>query len=147
MGLFGDVDAADIPDNPYYVAPGTYNCVLSEAKKVDKKDGSGSGLAFKWVIQDEDSEYNGSQIQDWKDIFPDLTADEITQNVRRKISFLKQRLTEMGLSPEEQNELLEPGNLEDLVGLEAYVEVVEVPDKNDPDIKYSNVKKVSLDEN
>lgn len=144
MGLFGDMDAADIPENPYYVAPGTYYCVLSKAERVEKKDKSGEGLSFTWVIEYEDSEYNGNQVQDWKNIYPDLTSEEITPNIRKSLSFLKQRLTEMGLSPEEQNNLLEPGALDELIGLHAYVEIVETTDRNDPDKKYSNVKRVSL---
>lgn len=144
MGLFGDMDAADIPENPYYVAPGTYYCVLSKAERVEKKDKSGEGLSFTWVIEYEDSEYNGNQVQDWKNIYPDLTSEEITPNIRKSLSFLKQRLTEMGLSPEEQNTLLEPGALDELIGLHAYVEIVETTDRNDPDKKYSNVKRVSL---
>lgn len=144
MGLFGDMDAADIPENPYYVAPGTYYCVLSKAERVEKKDKSGEGLSFTWVIEYEDSEYNGNQVQDWKNIYPDLTSEEITPNIRKSLSFLKQRLTEMGLSPEEQNNLLEPGALDELIGLHAYVEIVETTDRSDPDKKYSNVKSVSL---
>lgn len=144
MGLFGDMDAADIPENPYYVAPGTYYCVLTKAERVEKKDKSGEGLSFTWVIEYEDSEYNGNQVQDWKNIYPDLTSEEITPNIRKSLSFLKQRLTEMGLSPEEQNTLLEPGALDELIGLHAYVEIVETTDRNDPDKKYSNVKRVSL---
>lgn len=144
MGLFGDMDAADIPENPYYVAPGTYYCVLTKAERVEKKDKSGEGLSFTWVIEYEDSEYNGNQVQDWKNIYPDLTSEEITPNIRKSLSFLKQRLTEMGLSPEEQNNLLEPGALDELIGLHAYVEIVETTDRNDPDKKYSNVKRVSL---
>lgn len=146
MGLFGDLDANDVPDNPYYVAPGTYYAVLTQANRVEKKDKSGEGLSFTWQIEDEDSEYNNNSVQDWKNIYPDISQDEVTPNIRKALSFLKQRLTEMGLTPEEQNDLLEPGNLEELVGMHAYITVVETPDRNDPDIKYSNIKSISLDE-
>lgn len=142
-GLFGELDATQVEENPFYVAPDTYKCVLTEANKVEKKDGSGYGLSFKWVIEDEDSDFYGNSISDWKDIFPGITADQITPEVKRKFSFLKQRLTEMGLSPSEMNNLLEDDNLSQLIGMVAFVEVTETIDKNDPDRKYTNVRKVT----
>jgi hypothetical protein len=145
MGLFGEVDAAEVPDNPFYVAPGTYPCVLTEAKVVPKKDGTGQGLAFKWVIQDEDSEYNGQNIQDWNNIYPEVTEDEVTPEIRRDQARLKMRLTQMGLSTEQMNNLLEEGGLDELIGMTADVTCKETPDKNDPDIKYTNITKVEVE--
>lgn len=142
MGLFGDLDASDVSADPFYVAPDKYRCVLTEAKKVEKKDGSGWGLSFKWVIDDEESDYYQNSLSDWKDIFPDLTPDDVTTEIKRKMSFLKSRLYEMGLSDEEMETLLDDDNLDELVGMVAYVEVVETTDKNDPDKKYSNIRKV-----
>lgn len=145
MGLFGDLDASDVPENPFYVAPGSYNCVLSEASIVPKKDGSGVGLALKWVIEDEDSEYNGNNLSDWFNIYPDITEDEVTPNIRKDMGRLRQRLTQMGLTTEEMNDLTEEGNLENLIGLHAVVSCKETVDKNDPDTKYTNITKVDLD--
>lgn len=142
-GLFGELDASEVPDNPFYVAPDTYFCVLAEANKVEKKDGSGFGLAFKWVIEEEDSEYNKNNIQDWKNIYPDITADEVTPDIRKDNARLKQRLIEMGVPESEMSGLLD--NLEDLVGLHAYVTVTETTDKNDPTKSYTNVKSVRVD--
>lgn len=142
MGLFGDQDAAEVPDNPFYVAPGTYECVLTEVNRVAKKDGSGEGLAFKWVIEDE-GEYKGNNLQDWKNIYPDVSADEVTPDIRKDNSRLKQRLIELGLSEDEMNELLD--NLDNLIGITAYVTVTESADRNDPSKKYTNIKSVSLD--
>lgn len=143
MGLFGDIDAADVPENPFYVAPDTYPCVLSEANVVDKKDGSGKGLAFKWVIENDDSEYNGQNVQDWFNIYPDITEDDVTPNIRKDMARLRQRLTQMGLSTEEQNDLLD--NLDDLIGMHADVVVTETPDKQDPDKKWTNINKVMVE--
>lgn len=144
MGLFGEVDATEVSDNPFYVAPDTYFCTLSEVSRVEKKDGSGEGLAFKWVITDDDSEYNGNNLQDWKNIHPDVSEADLTPDIRKDNARLKGRLLEMGISEEQMNDLLD--NLDDLVGLEAYVTVVETPDKNDPSKKYTNIKSVRVDE-
>lgn len=144
MGLFGNKDAAEVPNDPFYVAPDTYYCVLTEANRVTKKDGSGEGLAFKWTIQDADSEFNGQTLNDWKNIYPDLDEADETPDVRKDNARLKQRLLEMGVSEDEMNELLD--NLEELVGREAYVTVKESVDKHDPDKKYTNVTKVRIDD-
>jgi hypothetical protein len=145
MGLFGEIDAADIPENPFYVAPDTYKCVLAEAGIVDKKDNSGQGLSFKWVIEEEESDYNGQNISDWKNIYPDLTADEKTAKITQDLSRLRQRLTEMGLTTEEMNDL-DAAALDELIGMQAWITVKESTDKNDPDKVYSNITKVSLDD-
>lgn len=147
MGLFGELDANEVSDNPFYVAPDIYRCVLTEATRNEKKnpkedDLSKEGLAFKWVIDDDESDYDGNNISDWHNIYPDITEDQVTVQVRRDNARLKKRLTEMGLSADEMNEILEDDNLSDLVGIEAYVEITETPDKNDPDKVWSNIKSV-----
>lgn len=143
MGLFGELDATDVPDNPFYVAPGTYPCVLAEVARVTTKDGTKEGIAFRWVIEDEDSEFNNQRLQDWKNIYPDLTADEVTPQIKRDMSNLRQLLLSLNLTDEEQNDFLD--NMEELVGTHAMVTVRETSDKHDPDKKYTNVTKVSLD--
>lgn len=145
MGLFGEVDANDIPDNPFYVAPGVYPAVLTEIKAVEpKNDGGKHGIAFKWVIDDEDSEYNGQNVQDWKTYYPDLSPDDLTPQVKRDLANLRQVLNSLGLTPDEQNEFLE--NMDEYVGTNAVITVKETPDKNDPDKKYTNVVKIVVDE-
>jgi hypothetical protein len=144
MGLFGELDASDIPENPFYVAPGTYSCVLSEAGVQSKKDNSGEGLSFKWVIEDEDSEYVGMNVSDWFNIYRDITSEEVTPKIKQDMSRMRQRLTQMGIPLEDQNDLLD--NLDDLIGMKAYITVKESPDKNDPDKVYTNITNVSIDE-
>lgn len=143
MSLFGDVDATEVPDNPFYVAPDTYECILTEINRVTKKDNSGEGLAFKWVIQDE-GEYKGNNIQDWKNIYPDVPSDEWTPEIRKDNSRLKGRLTEMGVPESEMNTFLD--DKDSYIGLVAYVTVKETTDKNDPNKKYTNITSVKIDE-
>lgn len=144
MGLFGEVDAEEVSDNPFYVAPDTYKCVLTEASVVDKKDGSGQGLSFKWVIEDEDSDFYQNSISDWKNIYPDITQEDITPNIKKDMARLKGRLKEMGVTPDQMNTLLDDDNLELLIGTQAFVKVTESRDSNDPEKVYSNVASVSL---
>lgn len=143
MGLFGDLDANEVSDNPFYVAPDTYLAVLTEVKKVEKNEG-GEGLSFKWSIQDEDSEFYQQNVQDWKNIYPDVPSDELTANQKKDNARLKKLLQELGLTPDEMNVLLDDDNLDRLVGIEANIEVVETRDKNDDSKVYTNIRKVSL---
>lgn len=144
--LFGDVDASEIPDDPFYVAPDTYLCVLSEASIVQPNDETKpKGLALKWVIEDEDSDYVGQNITDWHSVYTsqylsDYDVPETT--VRRSRSNMKKRLLEIGVSEEDLNTIHE--NLDDLVGISAYVTTKETKDKNDPDKVWVNISKVEL---
>ena len=142
--LFGGVDAAEVPDDPFYVAPDTYLCILSEASIVETQAG-GKGLSLKWVIEDEDSDYVGQNISDWHNIYWDeyISDHDVSEaQVRRSRSNMKKRLLDIGVAEEDLNEI--HNNLDDLVGITAYVTTVETPDKNDPDKKWVNIRKVEL---
>ena len=125
------------------MAPDTYQCVLTEVNRVEKKDGSGEGLSFKWVIEDE-GDFKGNSVQDWKNIYPDVPASEWTPEIRKDQSRLKQRLTEMGVPEEAMNNFLD--ELDSYIGMVAYVTVKESTDRNDPTKKYTNIVKITLDE-
>lgn len=145
MGLFGDVDVNEVPDDPFFVDNGTYLATLTEIKTVAKNSGDGHGLAMKWVITDEDSEYNGSNVQDWKNVYPDLTADDVTPEIKADLSRLKQRLTQFGVTEEDMDnwdEEVAAG----YVGTEAYITVKNTTNQDDPSKKYRNVTFVRLPE-
>lgn len=146
MSLFGDVDAADVPDDPFYVAPDTYLCVLSEASIVQPNDDTKApGLALKWVIEDEDSDYVGQNISDWHNIYSAefISDHDVSEaQVRRSRSNMKKRLLDIGVAEEDLNTIHE--NLDELVGITAYVTTKETKDKNDPDKVWVNITKVEL---
>ena len=154
-GLFGDLDAAEVSDNPFYVAPGIYKCVLTEISLPAKKDG-GHGLAVKWTVEDEEAdEYNDSTLNQWANVY--LTEDEVAEAdakaVKRDRANVKRMLTDIGMSNDEMNNIIDDDNelnqsvVDEYIGIEAYLTVKETADKNDPDKKYSNVSKVVLLEN
>lgn len=145
MGLFGDIDANEIPEDPFFVEDGTYLAVLTEVKSVEKKDGSGHGLAFTWVINEEDSEFNENQLRDWKNYYPELTEDEVTKEIKADLSRLKQRLNQIGVADEEMNdENFVEAILPQYVGTEAYVTVKNSTAKDDPNKKYRDITFVRL---
>lgn len=147
-GLFGGMDASEIPDDPFYVAPDTYECILVEAQTASSKDGSKHGLTFKWKITESDSEYNDQTISDWNTYYPDGTEGEDPTAVKRNLSNLKRRLLSMGVTEEEMSapDFTDADNLDGLLGLEAYVSVKETKDKNDPNKRYTNITDIRIDQ-
>ena len=148
MGLFGDQDAAEVSDNPFYVAPDTYLSVLSDMALNTSKAGDKTGLSFKWVIEEE-GEFEGQNVSEWITIhFNDDSGDATA--IRRDRARLKSRLTQIGMSVDEMNDLvLEDGSINDevanqYIGLSAYVEVTESKDRHDDTKIYTNIKKVTL---
>lgn len=144
MGLFGDVDAADIPEDPFHVDDGTYLSVLTEVKAVVRTSDGQHGLAFKWTITEEDSEFEGNTLNDWKNYYPELTEKDLTSDIKKDLSRLKQRLTQIGVPEEEMGRFNE--NFDDYIGTEAYVTVKNTTDTRDPSKKYRNITFIRLPE-
>lgn len=152
MGLFGDNDAAEISDNPFYVAPDVYMSVLSDLAIRDSKDGEKKGLSFQWTIEEDSSDYDGNNVSEWINIYLTQEAEEAAdpQAVRRDRARLKKRLSEIGMSEEEMNEFVDADGLinEDLqkqyIGTMAYITIVEAVDKKDDTKVYTNISKVTL---
>lgn len=144
MGLFGDIDVSEVPEDPFWVDNGTYLSVLTELKNVETNDGR-HGLAMKWVIQEDDSEFNGSQLQDWKNTYPDLTEEDVTPEIKKDLSRLKQRLVQIGVTEEDiQNWDEEVAS--SYIGTEAYLTVKNSTNQDDPSKKYRNITFVRLPE-
>lgn len=144
MGLFGDVDISEVPEDPFFVEDGTYLSILTEIKAVVRESNGQHGLAFKWVVTEDDSEFNGSQLQDWKNYYPDITEADLTKDIRTDMSRLKQRLTQIGVAEDDMNSFVE--DAEQYIGTEAYVTVKNTPDKTDPSKKYRNITFIRLPE-
>lgn len=144
MGLFGDKDASDIPDDPFHVDNGKYYSVLTEIKQINNEEKGTNALSFTWKIQDEDSDFDGNTVQDWKNYYPDLTEEDLTPEIQKDLSRLKQRLTQIGVPEEEMNDFLE--NKEDYVGTEAYITVKNWQNQDDPSKKGRNITFVQLPE-
>lgn len=139
MGLFGDVDASSIPDDPWYVAPGTYLCVVEDAAIRDKKDQTGQGLALNYSIVEEDNDYTGMRIQEWKNL---PNGDSDSKDARTDRSRVKQRLLSLGV-PEDVMNSDDTDWLKDLIGVEVYVTVFERASQ-DGTRTYTNVGNVKL---
>lgn len=140
MGIFGDTDASEIPDDPFYVEPGTYTCVITEAVVRNKKNSEEQGLSLTYVIQDEDSDYKGSRVQEWKNVWPNVENAQQRQDNAR----VKQRLLSLGVPEAVMND--DPAEfLETLKGVECYVTVKEsVQEKDGVKRTFTNVTYTSV---
>lgn len=148
MGLFGDIDVDEVPDDPFHVDDGTYLAVLTEAKKITaQSEDKNHGVALKFVIQEEDSEFDGSQLNLWRNHYPDLTQEDLTKEIKQDLARLKLTMTQIGVSNEEMNraDFFEEV-LPNYVGTEAYITVKNTTAQDDPSKKYRNVTFIRLPE-
>jgi hypothetical protein len=144
VSLFGDIDASEVPDDPFHIDDGTYLCTLTEINEKHNEEKGTHGLSFNWTVTDEESEFNDSRVQDWKNIYPNLTADDLTPEIKQDLSRLKQRLAQIGVPEEEMGSFLE--NKDDYVGTEAYLTIRNWQSQDDPSKKGRNVTFVRLPE-
>lgn len=147
MSIWGDQDAADIPDNPFKVTPNWYLAYSQECyeKVLDEEQGV-SQLVVKWKIRQPGSEFDGLPVTDRKTFYkppagvdPKEWVDNLDGEQRRANSYLKMMLRQgFDLTPDEIN------SFEPRMGLnrEAMIEVTNNPDKSNPDIVYNNIRVV-----
>lgn len=98
MSLFGKLDAARIPSNPYFIEAGDYPAEVTEAK-YQERDGVRQ-LRIDYTINDETSLFNGKRVSHFFDLpsedmteeqFELLPADE-KQKIHKAMSSLKRTL-------------------------------------------------------
>lgn len=151
MGLFGEQDASQVNADPFFIPEDIYRSVLTDMTLRQTQAG-GYGLSMNWTVDDEDSEYYQTGISDWINIyFHDEDAKD-SATLRRARATLKQRLTEIGLSEAQMNELVDDSGdepvlnddiVDEFIGTVRLVQVVNSRDKNDPEKVYTNIRKIS----
>lgn len=129
MSIFGDLDIASASDDPFSVAPGTYEAVVSDVEVKDNKDKTLKGLWITYTITGETE--NGKNVSEWKTIPAPADPKNPSAEDKRSMSFLKMRLSSLGI-PESRMNSVQP---EDLIGTEVAITVK----KNG---EYTNVTKV-----
>lgn len=146
MGLFGEVDAADVPDDPFHVDNGTYLTVLTELKFLQRNSDGQHGVSAKFAITEDDSPFAGNTVQAWKNYYPEATEDELAENndMRKDLARLKQFLLSLGV-PESDMDKFE-AVADEYVGNEYYVTVKNTEDQKDPSKKYRNITHIRTPE-
>jgi hypothetical protein len=146
--IWGDLDTDEIPDDPNYVAPGTYFCQVTSARFItDKEDPSRRiAIAWTWKIDEPDSDYHNFPLNEYFNLprsRRQLERDGEDSHSPREIqdaSRLKVRFRDaFGMSPEEIKYFSDP---DDLVGKSAYVTSTVRSSKDPSDTrKFINVTK------
>jgi hypothetical protein len=150
MGIFGDLDAEQIPDNPYWVSAGEYTALVTNAYFQKTKAGKDQFIIV-YTITDEDSEYFNQNVQDWFEYYPEITGEMLEklsatekQQVRRALAAIKRRLcgtpgTErkgLGVDPVDLDENWDPKSI---LNTEVIVAVSNGGSNNEyVNVKYAN---------
>lgn len=99
MSIFGQLDAAAIPTNPFYVEAGEYTAEVTKAQYKTNRDNV-KQLHIEYTITNEDSQFLDSKVVQYfslvaedmtQEKFMTLPADEQTK-IRRTLSSLKRTL-------------------------------------------------------
>lgn len=99
MSIFGQLDAQNIPSNPYYVEKGEYSAEVTDAKFKTTSNGNRQ-LHITYTINDEDSQFLDSKVvQFFNLVDADMTAEkaallppEEKKKLRKDMSNLKRTL-------------------------------------------------------
>ena len=130
--IFGDLDVAGAADDPFSVPDDTYECFVTNAEVKPTKDGTKRGLNLTYRIASGDHE--GKNISEWKNIPIVPKGQEPSAEDKTSLSWLKQRLSSLGVPESRMNSLTDPGTL---VGIHVYVTVKKNGD-------YTNVRNVTM---
>lgn len=76
MGIFGELDADEIPDNPFWIAKGEYTAFISNAYFHWNEKREQEQLVICYKISDSDSKYYKREARDFFDVYRNLTREE-----------------------------------------------------------------------
>jgi len=122
VSLFGNLDAAEVNDDPFYIEPNTYKAVCVDAVVKETTDGS-NALILKWQIDEPASDYHEKNLTDYFTLVDQNAVwEDLDGKQKDKVKFLKRRLRRgFGISESEINSV-KPS---DLIGREAFLQIVE----------------------
>ena len=147
--IWGDLDSDEIPDDPNFVAAGTYFATCTSARFVmDKEDSTRRvAIAWTWTIEEPESEYHGFPLNEYINLPRSKRQREAegdsapSPREKQDASRLKVRLRDaFNLTPDEIRHFSDP---DDLIGINAYVTSTVRTNKKDPNDtrKFINVVK------
>jgi hypothetical protein len=129
LGLFGDMDIDEVPDDPFFVAAGTYLCSCTDAKIMESKKNPGQqGLYIQYTIDEPRSDFHGMTLSDWFQLFLGQDYKSLDANEKRTVTNMKVRLRDAFDVPESKLKQTKPS---ELMGREMYVTVTNTPGKGE----------------
>lgn len=115
--IFGDLDIASAEDNPFAIPDNKYEAFVTATKVGLTKKEDKLGLTIEYTIDGGD--HNGKKVSEFKHV-PRASDDMEPADRARAASFLKQRLSSLGV-PDSKMNALDPA---DLVGIPVVIEVL-----------------------
>lgn len=120
MSIFGKLDAANIPTNPYYIAEGEYQAEVTDAGYKTNRDGNRQ-LFIEYTITDENSEFHNKKASQYFTL-PDADMDQEAldllppdekKSILRTISAVKRTLSGNEMSQRQKGLGVDPEMLND----------------------------------
>lgn len=120
MGLFGKLDAANIPSNPFFIEKGDYSATVTKALFKANREGARQ-LVIEYTIDDEDSEYLDKKASQYftlpdADMTPEafeLLPSEEKKRIRATLSSMKRTLCGNDASSTQNGLGVDPDDLND----------------------------------
>lgn len=75
MSIFGKMDAATIPTNPFFIEKGEYTAEITKGLYKENRDGQ-KQLIIEYTIRDDDSQYVGSKATQYFNIVDSEMTEE-----------------------------------------------------------------------
>lgn len=122
VSLFGNLDATEVNDDPFFIEPNTYKAICHDA--VVKEANSGDmALIITWQIDEPANDYHEKKLTDYFTLVPqDVAWEDLDSKQKDKVKFLKRRLRRAFGVPESEINSVKPS---DLIGAYAYIQIVE----------------------
>lgn len=143
FGLFGEMDIEDVPDDPWFVGAGWYQCSVTKSVRHAKKDSSGYAWIVEYTIDEPDSQYHGFTKSDWFDLHPLAPGQQfkdLDKDAQQDVIRMKNRIMQAFDRTEAEAKKFKP---DDAMGEVVYVKVVERKGKNEHEGRtFSNIDKV-----
>lgn len=100
MSIFGKLDAANIPTNPFWVEAGEYSAEITDGKYQFSKKKEVRQLVIEYTIDDDSSEFLDSKVAQFFDLVdPEMTPEDFEllpsedkKSIRRSNAALKRTL-------------------------------------------------------
>lgn len=135
MSLFGELDVQSAEEIDYTVPDNTYPAFVFDVKvgmtKGNPTENKPKKLGMTLIYKISEGEYEGRQVQEWKQIPEPADPKNLTEDEKRSLSYLKTRVLSLGI-PEERVNDVQP---DDLIGREVVITLVSKGE-------YQNVRKV-----
>lgn len=135
MSLFGELDVQSAEEIDYSIPDNTYPAFVFDVKvgrtKADPSKNKVSKLGMTIVYKISEGDYEGRQVQEWKQIPEPVDPKNLTEDEKKSLSYLKTRMLSLGV-PENRVNSVGP---DDLIGSEVVITLVSKGE-------YQNVRKV-----